>query len=150
MSSNECLFVKKLSPNAIIPTRGSPDAVGYDLYSARTLVLRKYDKLLVPTDIAITMPSGCYGRVAPRSGFSWKYHTITAAGVIDPDFRGNLNVMLFNHSICDVEIKQGDRIAQLILEKMKIVNVYEVEELEETARGDAGFGSTGIGIYKDP
>lgn len=83
------------------------------------------------------------GRVAPRSGLASKNFIDTGAGVIDADYRGEVKVLLFNHAETDHEIKQGDRIAQLILERIYTPEVVEVQELEESVRGAGGFGSTG-------
>lgn len=140
---NEKLQVKKISNNATIPSRGSKHSVGYDLYSAKDIMIPSNSHKLIPTDIAICMPKGVYGRIAPRSGLSYKYSTNVGAGVIDSDYRGNIKVLLFNHGISNLKIKKGERIAQLILEKCKIVSVEEVKELNYTQRGEKGFGSTG-------
>lgn len=104
-------------------------------------------KALVKTDIAVICPPGTYGRVAPRSGLAWKNSIDVGAGVIDADYRGNVGVILFNHSDADFEVKKGDRIAQLILEKIVYADIEEVEmgaDLDKTARGAGGFGSTGV------
>jgi len=89
------------------------------------------------------VPVGTYGRVAPRSGLASKFMIDTGAGVIDADYRGIVFVLLFNHSEKDFEVKQGDRVAQLIIEKIQTPDVQEVQDLEETLRGAGGFGSTG-------
>lgn len=83
------------------------------------------------------------GRIAPRSGLASKHFIDTGAGVIDADYRGPVKVLLFNHADADYEIKEGDRIAQLVLERIVTPEVVEVEELEESVRGAGGFGSTG-------
>ena len=140
---NMALRVKKLSPNATVPKRGSDLAAGYDLYSAGEFVIPAHGKELVKTDCAIAVPEGTYGRVAPRSGLAWKHFIDTGAGVIDADYRGNVGVLLFNHSDKDFPVAKGDRVAQLILEKICMAEIEEVEELDETDRGAGGFGSTG-------
>ncbi|ORZ31175.1 putative Dut [Catenaria anguillulae PL171] len=137
------LRIKRLSPNARLPTRGSPGAAGYDLCSAVDLVIKAKDKAMVATDLAIAVPPGTYGRVAPRSGLAVKHFIDVGAGVVDEDYRGHLQVVLFNFSDVDFVIKQGDRIAQLVLERIYTPQVVEVESLEDTARGAGGFGSTG-------
>ena len=83
------------------------------------------------------------GRIAPRSGLAVKHSIDTGAGVIDSDYRGQVKVLLFNHSEVDFEIKEGDRIAQLVLERIYTPEILVVDELEETIRGAGGFGSTG-------
>src|SRR5210317_1347089 len=139
------LGIKKLSFDAIIPTRGSDRSVGYDLYSVvDTIVPCQAGNALVATGLAITIPPGCYGRVAPRSGLAVKHCINVGAGVIDPDYTGEVKVVLFNHGTEDFEIKKGDRIAQLILERCETPMIKEVGLLEETLRGDGGFGSTGL------
>lgn len=137
------LFVKKLSKDATIPSRGSKFAAGYDLSSSVDLVIQARTHALVKTDISIKIPTGHYGRVAPRSGLTLKNALDVGAGVIDEDYRGNVGVILFNHSNNDFVIKKGDRIAQLILEKISTPEVIEVEDLDETERGEKGYGSTG-------
>mmetsp|Transcript_25499 Transcript_25499/g.41144 ORF Transcript_25499/g.41144 Transcript_25499/m.41144 type:complete len:224 (-) Transcript_25499:35-706(-) len=138
------LQVAKLSEKAMVPTRGSPLSAGYDLYSAYDATVPAGGKALVKTDIAVKCPVGTYGRVAPRSGLAWKSHIDVGAGVIDADYRGNVGVVLFNHSKVDLPIKAGDRIAQLVLEKVCMAPIVEVPKLEDTERGAGGFGSTGM------
>ncbi|KAH3054749.1 hypothetical protein KXV27_001546 [Aspergillus fumigatus] len=89
-------------------------------------------------------PTDCYGRVAPRSGLASKHFIDTGAGVIDADYRGEVKVLLFNFSDVDFTVKVGDRIAQLVLERIYTPDVMVVEELEESVRGAGGFGSTGV------
>ena len=124
------LEIKLHSDMARIPTRGSPDAAGYDLY------------MLIDTQISIAPPPGTYGRIAPQSGLAAKNMIATGAGVIDVDYRGVVLVLLFNHSDEDFRVKQGDRIAQLVLEKIATPTIEQVENLDKTTRGDQGFGST--------
>jgi dUTP pyrophosphatase len=138
------LGVKKLTYDAILPTRGSDGSVGYDLYSVvDTIVPRQAGNTLVGTGLAVIIPDGCYGRVAPRSGLAVKHCIQVGAGVIDPDYTGEIKVVLFNHGTEDFEIKKGDRIAQLILERCETPIIKEIGLLEETLRGSDGFGSTG-------
>ncbi|XP_063104405.1 deoxyuridine 5'-triphosphate nucleotidohydrolase, mitochondrial isoform X3 [Cavia porcellus] len=118
----------RLSEHATAPTRGSARAAGYDLYSAYDYTIPSMEKALVKTDIQIGLPSGCYGRVA---------------GVIDEDYRGNVGVVLFNFGKEKFEVKKGDRIAQLICERIYYPEIEEVEGLDSTERGSGGFGSTG-------
>lgn len=138
------LFIKKLSNNATVPTRGSELAAGLDLYSAINIIIPSHGKSVVMTDISISIPEGYYGRIAPRSGLAAKHFIDVGAGVIDQDYRGNIGVVLFNFSDKEFVVKKGDRIAQLILEKILICNVQLVDDLENTNRGEGGFGSTGV------
>lgn len=146
MKVSEQLKVFKRSTNATIPTKGSALAAGYDIYSSEDAVIPKKGQGLVATDLTIVVPVGTYGRVAPRSGLAVKHGISTGAGVIDADYRGEVKVVLFNHSDKDFDIKKGDRIAQLVLEKIVNADITEVSSLEEldvTERGEGGFGSTG-------
>lgn len=139
------LRVRRLSENAVIPTKGSSMAAGFDLSSAIEIVVPAKGRCVVSTDLAIEVPEGTYGRVAPRSGLAVKIGLDVGAGVIDRDYRGVVGVVLFNHGDYDFSIRKGDRIAQLILEKIDETSVVElVDELEDTIRGDGGFGSTGV------
>ncbi|KAL1919456.1 uncharacterized protein VTP21DRAFT_2149 [Calcarisporiella thermophila] len=137
------LLVKRLSDKAKLPTRGSPFSAGYDLYSAADITIPARGKALIPTDLSIAVPSGTYGRVAPRSGLALKHFLDTGAGVIDADYRGPLGIVLFNHAEDDYQVKEGDRVAQLIVERIYTPEVEEVEDLDATTRGEGGFGSTG-------
>ncbi|PWA55186.1 deoxyuridine triphosphate nucleotidohydrolase/Deoxycytidine triphosphate deaminase [Artemisia annua] len=136
--------VKKLSENAVLPTRGSSLAAGYDLSSAVEAKVPARGKALIATDLSIAVPQGTYARIAPRSGLAWKHSIDVGAGVVDADYRGPVGVILFNHSDADFEVKVGDRIAQLIIEKIITPEVIEVEDLDATVRGAGGFGSTGV------
>ncbi|CAK9786502.1 dUTP diphosphatase [Cutaneotrichosporon oleaginosum] len=140
---NQPLRVKRLAPTAVVPTRGSSSAAGFDLYASRPAVVPARGKAMVDTDISIALPEGTYGRVAPRSGLAAKHSIDTGAGVIDVDYRGPLKVILFNLSDVDFSISAGDRIAQLILEEVRMAPAVEVDDLDVTERGEGGFGSTG-------
>ncbi|KAF9076494.1 dUTP pyrophosphatase [Rhodocollybia butyracea] len=137
------LLVKRHSEKAKIPSRGSALSAGYDLYSAEKKTVPAHGKALIDTQISIAVPIGHYGRVAPRSGLASKFMIDTGAGVIDADYRGIVFVLLFNLSEKDFEVQEGDRIAQLIIEKIHTPEILEVDNLEETLRGAGGFGSTG-------
>jgi dUTP pyrophosphatase len=154
------LQVQLLSPKGRAPTRGSAFAAGYDLYSSEDTTVPARGKAMVSTDISIAVPAGTCtfstlpksykpntlradGRVAPRSGLAAKHSIDTGAGVIDADYRGPVKVILFNFSEVDFAIKEGDRIAQLIMERIYTPDVVVVEKLEESVRGAGGFGSTG-------
>lgn len=155
------LQIKLLSPTAKAPTRGSAFAAGYDLYASKEAVVPARGKVLVDTDISIAVPANTYGRVAPRSGLASKHSIDVGAGVIDADYRGPVKVLLFNLSDTDFNVAVGERVAQLIVERVKhsttkfltgaqadcsqiyTPDVVVVEELEQTVRGAGGFGSTG-------
>jgi len=137
------LRVQRHSPCAILPQRATEGSAGYDLSSAITASIEGGGRLCIPTELSLAVPDGHYGRIAPRSGLAMKKGINVGAGVIDSDYRGKVGVMLFNHSNDVFELKVGDRIAQLILERISTPPVEEVESLETTARGQGGFGSTG-------
>lgn len=134
----------KVIPEAYAPTKGSMKAAGYDLKSAFNTIVPARGKALVDIGLKVELPEGCYGRIAPRSGLAVENFIAIGAGVVDEDYRGVLKVVLFNHSNVDFEVKAGDRIAQLICEKIYYPDLKEVEQVKETERGDDGFGSTGI------
>ena len=137
------LKVKKLSPDAQLPTRGSEGAAGYDLQSIESCVILPGKRAVVATGLSFELPPGVYGRIAPRSGLAVKHGIQVGAGVVDSDYRGEVKVVLFNHDINPYVIKQGYRIAQLILERCETPDVEEIVESTETNRGEGGFGSTG-------
>ena len=112
----------------------------------RLAVIPARGKELVKTDLSIAIPKDTYARIAPRSGLAWKHFIDTGAGVVDYDYRGNVGVILFNHADKDFEVKKGDRVAQMILERITTPEVVEVEDLEATERGAGGFGSTGVAV----
>ncbi|KAM8876653.1 deoxyuridine 5'-triphosphate nucleotidohydrolase, mitochondrial [Synchiropus picturatus] len=133
----------KLSEHATTPTRGSLRAAGYDLYSAYDYTIEPMGKAVVKTDLQIAVPHGCYGRVAPRSGLAVKHFIDVGAGVVDEDYRGNVGVVLFNFNNQPFEVKKGDRVAQLVCERIFYPELVEEKTLDETERGAGGFGSTG-------
>jgi len=135
--------VLRLSTYANIPTRGSDGAAGYDLYSAEALTVYPGKRALISTGIAVKLPPGVYGRVAPRSGLAVKHGIQVGAGVVDADYRGEVKVLLFNHGDVEFNVHVRDRIAQLICEKYEAPEVTIVTSLDETNRGEGGFGSTG-------
>ena len=144
------LRVKRLTPTAKLPTRGSAQAIGLDLYADVTeargaIEIRPGYRALVSTGIAIALPPGYYGRVAPRSGLALKQGIDVMAGVIDEDYRGEIHALLLNTNQWETFwVKPGDRIAQLILERADIMPVVEVDDLDATVRGANGYGSTGV------
>jgi dUTP pyrophosphatase len=143
------LEVKLLSSKAVLPTRGSPFSAGLDLHAAADLVIPPNTRALVPTDLSVACPENTYARIAPRSGLALKHGIDTGAGVVDADYRGPVGVILFNFGDKDFVVKQGDRIAQLILEQIVMPDVVAVQDLSETVRGEGGFGSTGVSSHPD-
>ena len=138
------LLIKKLVAHAVAPMRATEGSAGYDLTSAIDAVIPPNGRLAVSTGIAIGLPEGTYGRIAPRSGLAYKFGIDVVAGVIDADYRSEVKAILYNSGDQPFTIKTGDRIAQLVLEVIKIPDVALVLELDDTARGAGGFGSTGV------
>ena len=146
-STENCLLIKLLSPQAKVPTRGSESAAGYDLYSAETVLIPAGTRKLIDMGIAVTIPAPqekqLYGRIAPRFGLSIEGLDI-GAGVIDSDYRGPVKILLINNSSVPFQVNQGDRTAQLILERIESPTCILVDSLPETLQGSKGFGSTGV------
>ncbi|MGZ0213706.1 MAG: dUTP diphosphatase [Actinomycetales bacterium] len=137
--------VFKIVPEATLPLRGTPGSVGYDLFSIEDKVLYAGTRDIFKIGLKMSIPSGWYGRIAPRSSLAWKQGIDTMGGVIDSDYRGEVGVILKNTGDKDHAFKKNDKIAQLILERAGVFEVEEVDdakELGETERGNGGFGST--------
>ena len=141
--SNKLRFVK-LTADGKAPERGSTYAAGFDLFSAKTMVIPPQGRGLEETDIAMMLPEGTYGQIAPRSEMAIKHFTDVGGGVIDFDFTGNVGVILFNHGVEPFKIDKGDKIAQLIVEKIAQPVLVEALRVKRTERGANGFGLTGI------
>ena len=139
--------VKKLHPNAKMPTYGSDAAVGADLYACleSAVTIQPGEIFWVPTGIALEVPAGCAGLVYARSSMGAKRGLAPAnkVGVIDPDYRGEIRVVLLNHSKEPQTLQPGERVAQFVITPVLTPSYDEVEELSETDRGAGGFGSTG-------
>ena len=124
MSSEKLILkIKKLVPHAELPYKGSALAAGYDIVAAEDTTVPAKGKQLVSTGITIAIPEGYYGRVAPRSGLAVKNFIDVGAGVIDSDYRGEVKVLLFNFSDVEFVVQRGDRIAQLVLERIGCAEV---------------------------
>merc|ERR1719440_148953 len=149
-ASIKVMRVKKLTPDAVLPARGSQYAAGFDLAASQEVDVPAGGKAIVKTGLSVAIPLETYGRIAPRSGLAAKRMIHVGAGVVDADYRGEVGVVLFNHGPEVFEVAAGDRVAQLILEKIAMLQCQEVDSLEETQRGAAGFGSTGIAGNKPP
>lgn len=144
IDSAEGLRVVLLNDSAKVPTRGSTHAAGYDLSASEAVSIAPGGRGIVKTGLKVAIPTTCYGRVAPRSGLAVKKGIDVGAGVIDADYRGELGVILFNFGTEPFDVAVGDRVAQLILERIATPPVIQVESLDDTVRGEAGFGSTGV------
>ena len=136
--------VVRLSNSALLPTRGSSEAAGLDLYSTVSGTIAPLQRTLIPLDISIELPKDTFGHILPRSGLALKHGIHVGAGVIDSDYRGNVGVLLFNLSDKEFSFKKGDRVAQLVVKPYVSVEVEEIQSHDsDTSRGDSGFGSTG-------
>lgn len=139
--------IKKLNPNAIIPTYGTEFAAGADLYACieDNIVIPAHSTSFIHTGIALEIPAGFAGLIYARSGLACKKGLAPAnkVGVIDSDYRGEIMIALHNHTDNDLFITNGERIAQLIVTPYITANFIEVDELNKTVRGEGGFGSTG-------
>lgn len=142
-----CVRVKKLKENAIVPTYGSAEAAGADLYACleEPITVMPGDVAWVGTGIALEVPKGCAGLVYARSGLACKRGLAPAnkVGVVDSDYRGEVKVVLLNHSNEAQTIEHGERIAQFVITPVLTPAYQEVPELDVTDRGTGGFGSTG-------
>ena len=136
----ELLFVK-MSSDAMTPTRATEKSVGLDFYSPANYIQPPYSQLLIPTRIKLRIPLGHYGRLASKSGLAILHHLHVGAGVIDPDYMGEIKVLLTNTAPRAYSIVRGDPIAQLILEKVSLPILKRVKELPPTTRGEQGCGS---------
>jgi dUTP pyrophosphatase len=146
-STPPTLGIKLNTPHAKLPSRGSPGAAGYDLYAANPepiIIQGQSGRALVPTGIQVVLPPGTYGRVAPRSGLAVKKGISVGAGVIDIDYTGEIGVLIINHGDDDFTVAAGERVAQLILERIMTPEVVELDAVSDTQRGSGGFGSTGV------
>lgn len=139
--------VKKVRPNAILPTYGSQEAAGADLYACldEAVVIAPGKTVFIPTGIAMELPRGYAGLAYARSGLACKQDLAPAnkVGVIDSDYRGEFMIALHNHGSSERVVEHGERIAQLVITPVFTPGFTEVTELNDTDRGIGGFGSTG-------
>lgn len=149
VKTEQSMQVLRRNPTASLPARGSEHAAGFDLAAAEATLVPAGGKAIVKTGLSIAIPINTYARIAPRSGLAAKRMIHVGAGVVDYDYRGEVGVVVFNHGSEDFPVAVGDRIAQLILEKISMAGCTEVESLDSTARGAGGFGSTGVSEQMD-
>ena len=147
--------IKRLTETAKIPTKGSEYAAGFDLYADNfgnfksekewSLIILPGETVKIKTGVAVALPENTWGGIYARSGLATKQGLAPAnkVGVIDSDYRGEIIVALHNHSGYQQMLHQGDRIAQLVIHESKPYDFEEVDELDDTDRGEGGFGSTG-------
>ena len=142
MEELERLSFEKLDPRAVLPTRGSLSAAGLDLYSIEDTSLHPRERRLIRTGLAVAIPPGFYGRLAPRSGLAVEKGIDVLAGVIDADYRGEIGCLLYNTGDEIIDLPAQTKICQLIIEKIITPDAVWVDSLAETSRGSGGFGST--------
>ncbi len=137
------LKIKKIDPDAIVPSYAHPGDAGMDIYANETVVINPGESVKVKTGIAMEIPDGYVGLMWDRSGMSTKYKIKSLGGVIDSGYRGEILVGLINLSDSTYTIEKGHKVAQMLVQKVERVEVDEVEEITESSRGEGGFGSTG-------
>ncbi len=139
--------VKKLHPKAVLPTYGSVQAAGADLYACleQAVTIQPGETAWIPTGIAMEVPVGCAGLIYARSSMGAKRGLAPAnkVGVIDSDYRGEIRVVLLNHSKAAQTVEPGERVAQMVITPVLTPAYEEAEDLSDTSRGQGGFGSTG-------
>jgi dUTP pyrophosphatase len=137
---------QRIHPDAYLPSYGTDGAVGMDVACIEDIFIHKRDRALVSTGLKLTgIPGGCYLRIAPRSGLAAKQCIDVEGGVVDPDYQGEIKVILMNNSDSPKRFNKGDRIAQFIVEKCERPQITEyASSTVETQRGAGGFGSTGL------
>ena len=139
----DVLRFKKLDANAVLPKRGSALAAGLDVCSIEDVEIGPKQRVTAKTGLAVAIPAGFYGRVAPRSGLAAKSGLDVLAGVIDSDYRGEICCVLYNTGDEAIKLPAGSKICQLIVEQIITPDAAWATDLDETARGAGGFGSTG-------
>ena len=131
-----------MGPKSTAPTRATKLSAGLDLYSSHRAIVQPFGRAMVRTGVKIAIPEGYYGRIAPRSSLAFYRSIHVGAGVIDADFRGAISILLFNFSYKTFLIQPGDKIAQLIIEKIITPTLELTDDLGETERGEGGLGSS--------
>lgn len=140
------ILVQRLDPGVPVPSRAHPGDAGLDLHAAEDVTLKPGERASIPTGVAVAIPEGYAGFVVPRSGLAAKHGigVVNAPGLIDSGYRGEIRVLLVNLDQYEaVELRRGERIAQLVIQRVEEATLREVAELPPSARGEGGFGSTG-------
>ena len=143
LTALDTLRFKQLDPRAVLPKRGSALAAGLDVCGIEDLSIPARQRVMARTGLAVAIPPGFYGRVAPRSGLAAKNGLDVLAGVIDSDYRGEIVCVLYNTGDETINLPAGSKICQLIIEQIITPDATWATDLDETARGAGGFGSTG-------
>jgi dUTP pyrophosphatase len=139
------VLVCRLDPGLPLPARARENDAGLDLYAAEPATIEPGARALVPTGLALAIPAGYAGFVLPRSGAALRHGLtqLNTPGLIDAGYRGEVKVLLVNHGRAAVTVARGDRIAQLVIQRVESPELIEVDELPPSDRGTGGFGSTG-------
>jgi dUTP pyrophosphatase len=137
------LKFKRLDSKATLPTRGSEFSAGLDIYCIDEVNIGPKERYLAKTGLAVAIPEGYYGRLAPRSGLAMKQGLDVLSGVIDTDYRGEIGCLLYNTSAETIHLPAQSKICQLIIEKIELPTAVWADGLTDTSRGSGGFGSTG-------
>ncbi len=137
--------ILRLNKNHPLPYQATPAAVGFDLYATEDTLIKAHGFAAVGTGIAIELPPGVEAQIRPRSGLAFRHGIgiLNSPGTIDPDYRGEIKVVLFNVSATNYEVKRGERIAQIVFAETVAAKFEEVDSLSSTQRGEGGFGHTG-------
>jgi dUTP pyrophosphatase len=135
--------IKKLHVDAKVPNYAHFDDAGFDLFSIENIILKKGERAMIPTGIAMEIPEGYVGLVWDKSGLAMKHGIKTIGGVVDSAYRGEVIVGVMNLGKEDYTFEKGHKVAQMIIQKKEFVDFEEAEELSDTSRGIGGFGSTG-------
>lgn len=140
------VLIQKLCDDAIIPKYAHEGDAGVDLYSRIDYELKPKERVLIPTGLKMAIPHGYEGQVRPKSGLALKsgITVLNTPGTVDAPYRGEIGVIVINHHNEAYNIKKGEKIAQMVFNEIKYANFEEVKSLDETSRGDGGFGSTGL------
>jgi len=138
--------IMKLDPDALLPSKAHPTDAGYDLFAAEAVTVQPGESALVGTGIAMALPAATEAQVRPRSGIALKHQVtvLNAPGTIDADYRGEVKVILINHGRSPFQIEKGMKIAQMVIAPVLPTSLAEVSELNDTVRGEGGFGSSGM------
>lgn len=137
------LKIKKIHPEAVLPTFAHPADAGMDLYAVETVTIESGERVQIKTGIAMAIPMGFVGLIWDKSGVSQKFGLKTFGGVIDSGYRGEVLIGLLNTSPENFTFEAGQKVAQMLIQKIEHPNILEVMELDETDRGEGAFGSSG-------
>ncbi|MET9024361.1 dUTP diphosphatase [Nocardia sp. NPDC004168] len=146
MSALSPIPLLRLDPGIPLPTRAHAGDAGVDLCTTQDVILEPGERVLVGTGVAVALPVGTVGLIHPRSGLAAKagLSVVNTPGTVDAGYRGEIKVCLINHDPrTPIELRRGDRIAQLLVQRVELVDFVEVDSLDETTRGAGGYGSSG-------